>query len=69
MVSVNFFTARAQYVVRNQTDPANFYGWFGADKNFRASDRAAYLARGAVYSELCASASLYLDSFLQVRCG
>jgi hypothetical protein len=66
-VTVNFFSARAQYVVRNQTNPANFYGWSGKDFTRRASNRAAYFARGAIYSELCGSASLYLDSFLQVR--
>jgi hypothetical protein len=29
-VTCNFFSARAQAVVRNNTDPRNFYGWAAA---------------------------------------
>jgi hypothetical protein len=65
-VTCNFFSARAMYVVRKQTNPANFYGWKQTDMTSRATDRASYLDKGAVYSELCKDASLYLDSFLQV---
>ena len=60
---------RAQNVVRNQTNPANFYGWYGKDMTSRATNRAGYFSRGSIYSELCGSASLYLDSFLQVKRG
>jgi hypothetical protein len=66
-VTVNFFSARAQYVVRNQTNPANFYGWNAADYTSRAIKRAEYFAAGANYTTLCATNKLYLDSFLQVR--
>jgi hypothetical protein len=66
-VTVNFFSARAQMVVRNQTNPANFYGWSGTDVTSRALNRAAYFAKGSPYSELCRSPGMYLDSFLQVR--
>lgn len=49
--------------------PDTFYGWRGSDTTSRAADRAAYFAAGAIYNTLCNSASLYLDSFLQVREG
>ena len=65
--TVNFFSTRAMYVVRNQTNPANFYGWNCANYTRRELERAAWYARGALYSELCTSPALYLDSFLQVR--
>jgi len=65
-VTCNFFSVRAQYVLRNQKNPANLYGWNKADMTSRATKRAAYLAGGAVYSMLCKDPSLYLDSFLQI---
>lgn len=46
--------------------PANFYCWWGTDYTGRETQRAAHFAAGSPYSALMNSASLYLDSFLQV---
>ena len=57
--------------MRNQTNPANFYGWFESDFTARVTSRARYFANGAQYADLCGDAALFLDSFLQVGadCG
>ena len=41
-------------------------GWYGNDYISRRTERAAYIAKGANLVDLCASSSLYLDSFTQV---
>jgi hypothetical protein len=65
-VTVNFFSARAELVVRNNSDPRNFYGWYGTDMTGRLSSRQWYFGAGVDYAKLCASPGLYLDSFLQL---
>ena len=46
----------------------NFYGWRGNDMTSREADRVAYFAQypSGNYTYLCATSSLYFDSFLQV---
>jgi hypothetical protein len=65
-VSCNWFAARASAVVKNLTNPANFYGWWGDDMTTRADSRKTYFASGPSYSQICGNLGLSLDSFLQV---
>jgi hypothetical protein len=64
-VQVNWFTVRAQMVVNNNTDPANFYGWNGDDTTTRFQRRREYLA-APNYTRMCEDPGLYLDSFMMV---
>ena len=71
-VSVNFFSAYTMYSVQNQTNPANFYSWYG-DNTGRYAKRYAHFTSIAsdptynAYQALCDDAGLFLDSFLQVH--
>ena len=71
-VTVNFFSAYTMRTVQNQTNPANFYSWYGDDYTGRYSNRYAHFTSIAsdpsynAYQALCGDAGLFLDSFLQV---
>ena len=60
------------YSVQNQTNPANFYSWYG-DNTGRYAKRYAHFTSIAsdptynAYQALCDDAGLFLDSFLQVH--
>ncbi|KAF8059185.1 TCAF2 [Scenedesmus sp. PABB004] len=64
-VTCNWFSARAEYAVRNQTDPATFYSWFD-DPAARGANRRAYFESGPRYEVLCDDPALFLDSYLQL---
>lgn len=66
-VTVNFFSTRAELVVRKNTDPTTFYSWLEGEPEKRLQLREEYFQEGPSYERLCESPELHLDSFLQVR--